>query len=89
MPQLRAPVNPEVVKWAAEDSGMTSIELAARLKRPLDEFQGWLTGESQPTQAQLRNFCRDCPSSISNFLLVCATASCECATKSTGGAGTW
>lgn len=56
MPKLRAPVNPEVVKWAAEDSGMTSIELAARLKRPLDEFQGWLTGESKPTQAQLRNF---------------------------------
>lgn len=56
MSRLRVPVNPEVVKWAAEDSGMTSSELAARLKRPLDEFQGWQTGESQPTQAQLRNF---------------------------------
>ena len=55
MVQVRAPINPAVLLWAIAESGLNVGEVASRIQRPLAEVNAWLTGEHQPTQAQLRH----------------------------------
>jgi len=50
------PVNPEVLRWARETSGLEVDEVAKRLKRKrvtLDTVLSWERGESSPSYAQL------------------------------------
>ena len=55
MVQVRAPINPDVLRWAIDESGLSVSEVASRIKRPLAEVSAWLTGQQQPTPAQLRH----------------------------------
>ena len=50
----RAPVNPDVLRWAIDESGLSVSEVASRIQRPLAEVSAWLIGQQQPTPAQLR-----------------------------------
>ena len=49
-----APVTPEVVKWAIDESGMSVRELAERLKvEPSAVSAIWANGSSKPSKGQL------------------------------------
>ena len=52
MPRARPPVNPEVLKWALEESGYSPGELAAHLKIDESIVAGWVEGADRPTQGQ-------------------------------------
>ncbi len=48
-----APVTPEVVKWAIDESGMSVEELAARLRVASTVVAAWANGQDKPTKGQL------------------------------------
>ncbi len=48
-----APVTPEVVKWAIDESGMSIEELAERLKVGSTVVAAWTNGRDRPTKGQL------------------------------------
>ena len=51
---VRAPVNPEVLRWARERAGETQENLAAKFKR----LPEWEDGQSRPTLKQAESFAR-------------------------------
>lgn len=48
-----AAANPAVLRWARERAGLSAAEVAARLKRPPADIQGWESGRTAPTFLQL------------------------------------
>ncbi len=52
MPRARPPVNPEVLKWAVEESGYSHGELAAHPKIDESIVAGWVEGAGGPTRGQ-------------------------------------
>lgn len=51
----RIPIAPEVMKWARKSAGYSDIQVASKkLVVPLEQVQGWESGEIEPTIAQLR-----------------------------------
>ena len=54
MAQVRTPINKNVLRWAIAESGLDLPAVAHRVRRPLDEVEGWVEGTGQPTRAQLR-----------------------------------
>ena len=48
-----APVTPEVVKWAIDESGWSVGELAERLKVEPSAVSAWANGSSKPSKGQL------------------------------------
>ena len=50
----RVPVNPELLHWACERSGITQEHLAARFEK----LPEWESGETQPTLKQMEAFAR-------------------------------
>ncbi len=48
-----APVTPEVMKWAIDESGMSVRELAERLKVEPSAVSAWANGSSKPSKGQL------------------------------------
>ena len=58
MPRARPPVNPEVLKWAVEESGYSPEDLAASLNVDTVTVEEWIAGESGPTQGQFTSLAR-------------------------------
>ena len=52
MPPARPPVTSEVLKWAIEESGYSTADLAAGLKIDVATVEAWITGHDGPTQGQ-------------------------------------
>ncbi len=50
----RAPVKPELLRWARERAGRSVEEFGGRFRKLAE----WERGESQPTLKQLENFAR-------------------------------
>ena len=51
---IRAPVKPELLRWARERAGVAQGDLAAKFKK----LPEWEAGERQPTLKQLEAFAR-------------------------------
>ena len=51
---IRAPVNPELLRWARERAGIAQDDLAAKFRK----LPEWESGETQPTLKQLEAFAR-------------------------------
>ncbi len=51
---IRAPVNPDILRWARERAGIAQEELAARFKK----LPEWEDGQTQPTLKQAEAFAR-------------------------------
>lgn len=51
---MRAPVNPEVLRWARERADIAQEDLATRFRKLAD----WESGKAQPTLKQLEKFAR-------------------------------
>ena len=58
MPRARPPVNPEVLKWAVEESGYSPEDLAASLNVDTVTIESWLAGDSGPTQGQFTSLAK-------------------------------
>lgn len=54
-----AGVQPALMKWARQSLGMSVEDVAARLKRPIDEVNAWEAGSSAPTYPQLEKLAYD------------------------------
>ena len=52
MPRAHPPINPEVLKWAIDESGYTEDELAHSLKVDVATLSAWVEGTDGPTQGQ-------------------------------------
>ncbi len=48
-----APVTPEVVKWAIDESGMSVENIASRVGAEVSDVEAWMHGASRPTKGQL------------------------------------
>ncbi len=48
-----APVTPEVVQWAIDESGMSVENIASRLDVNVSDIQAWMLGTGKPTRGQL------------------------------------
>lgn len=46
-------IQPAVIRWARQSLGLSVSDVAARLKRPIEEVEAWESGESAPSYAQL------------------------------------
>ena len=46
------PVNGEVVRWAVEESGLSTGEVAAQLKVEADALEGWMEGAGKPSRGE-------------------------------------
>lgn len=46
-------IQPTVLRWARQSIGLSVSDVAAKLKRPIEEIEAWETGKSAPTYAQL------------------------------------
>ena len=44
-------INPEVLRWAISESGLTAMELSARIGA---DVEAWLTRKSKPSVSELR-----------------------------------
>ena len=53
-----APVTPEVVEWAIDESGLSEKELALRLKVEENEIAAWTCGRSRPSSTDLTSLSR-------------------------------
>ena len=49
----KAPVTPEVVKWAIDESGLSVDELAEGMKVEVSAISAWTKGSDQPSKGQL------------------------------------
>lgn len=52
-------VQPSVMRWARESSGMSISDVAARLKKPYELVEAWESGELMPTYIQLETLAYD------------------------------
>lgn len=46
-------IQPAVIRWARQSIGLTVSDVAAKLKRPIEDVEAWETGKSMPTYVQL------------------------------------
>ena len=51
-----APVTPEVVAWAIDESGLSPDEIAGKLKVAPADVSAWAGGAAQPTRGELTRF---------------------------------
>lgn len=58
MAAIRVPVNPDVLRWAREVSGLEVERVAKKLQVKLERIEAWEAGELGPTMPQLRNLSR-------------------------------
>ena len=58
MPRARPPINPEVLKWAIDESGYSREDLAGSLKVPRGTVDSWARGQDRPTQGQFTELAR-------------------------------
>ena len=52
MPRARPPINPDVLKWAIDESGYSARDIAESLEVDDAMLAAWVAGESGPTQGQ-------------------------------------
>ncbi|MEJ7763937.1 MAG: ImmA/IrrE family metallo-endopeptidase [Acidimicrobiales bacterium] len=50
-----APINPEVLAWAIDESGFTVLDLANSLNLPAERITSWTDGTERPSVAQLKS----------------------------------
>lgn len=53
MAEAVAGVNPDVLRWARERSGLTAAEVAKKIHKSAESVEDWETGGSAPTYVQL------------------------------------
>lgn len=53
MAETLAGVNPEVLRWARERSGLTAAEVAKKMNKSVESVEDWEAGGSAPTYVQL------------------------------------
>jgi Zn-dependent peptidase ImmA (M78 family) len=54
----KAPINPEVLRWAIETSGYECEELASLLNLEIDILKAWTTGTNQPNITQFKKLAK-------------------------------
>ncbi len=54
----KAPINPEVLRWAIETSGYEYDELASRLDLEFDKLNSWIDGTNQPNLTQFKKLAK-------------------------------
>ena len=69
-----APVTPEVVKWAIDESGMSVQELAERLKVEPSVVSSWSEGRDKPSKGQLTKLAEKLKRPRAMFFLPAAPA---------------
>ncbi len=69
MANLEIPVNPAVVKWAIDESGYSTAEIAKTLRVDASKVHAWRVGDGQPTKGQLNGLARKLRRSPLVFLL--------------------
>jgi len=62
-------VNPEIIKWAIDTSGLSIKDLSKKLRVSEETIQKWITGKKYPTLKQLENLSRYVRRPLSIFLL--------------------
>lgn len=50
---VKAPVNPDIMRWARESANITINELTIKLKKSFEEIESWEKGFDAPTYPQL------------------------------------
>ena len=53
MAEAIAGVNPEVLRWARERSGLSASEVAKKMNKSAESVENWEVGGSAPTYVQL------------------------------------
>ena len=53
MPKTLTGINPDVLRWARERSGLSVADVARKFSKSLDAISGWEAGETSPTYVQL------------------------------------
>ena len=56
---VKAPVNPQVLKWARESSNLSIDEVTIKLKKSTDIIEAWENGADSPSYAQLEKLAYD------------------------------
>ncbi len=51
---VRAPITPEVIKWARESARLSLEQAAKKVKRPVSDLMAWEDGTLKPTMPQAR-----------------------------------
>jgi len=51
----QVPINPDVLNWAIQTSGLDDREVASRLKVDIHTLRGWLLGPEQPKISEFRS----------------------------------
>ena len=69
MPRARPPINPDVLKWAVDESGYLPEDLADSLEVAVPTFEAWTRGEESPTQGQFTKLARKLKRPKSIFFL--------------------
>lgn len=54
----KAPINPDVLRWAIETSGYEYEEFASRLNLDIDILKAWTTGTNQPNITQYKKLAK-------------------------------
>ncbi|MGW2093269.1 ImmA/IrrE family metallo-endopeptidase [Promicromonospora sukumoe] len=65
----RMPINPEVLRWALEDTGATPDDLANASDRDIDVVLQWLSGDLEPHRGELEKVGKYLGRSANFFLL--------------------
>ena len=52
MPRARPPINPEVLKWAIDESGYSARDIAESLDVDDAMLAAWVAGDDGPTRGQ-------------------------------------
>lgn len=57
-PNPAMPVNPEILRWAREESGYPTVRVAIRLGVKEERVRAWEMGERQPTERQIEELAK-------------------------------
>ena len=52
MAATTVPISGSVLGWAREEAGLTEVDLAERVKLPVEDIRAWEAGSALPTQSQ-------------------------------------
>ncbi len=58
MAKLEIPVNPDIVKWAIDESGYQPAEIAKTLDVDASKIEAWCTGDEEPSRGQLNSLAK-------------------------------
>lgn len=73
MPRTVAvPVTPSVLRWAIEQSGYKTDDLAHAIGVQASALEAWASGDTKPTLTELRKLATKLHRPLATFLLTCS-----------------